>query len=111
MAHGPCVDATARSLSRLRQLITDHAGTHAIAAFARPAVGSVGRRGRCAVLVACRPLRAPAYYSEHGWPQRMASKKRASDVPLDQLDEKNTMRNEGDDPRASEDDGRWRIPY
>jgi hypothetical protein len=36
------------------------------------------------------------------------SKKRASDVPLDQLDEKNTMRNEqDDDPRATEDEGRW----
>jgi hypothetical protein len=39
----------------------------------------------------------------------MASKKRAADVPLDQLDEKNTMRNEEDDPRASEDDGRCQI--
>ena len=39
----------------------------------------------------------------------MASKKRAADVTLDQLDEKNTMRNEEDDPRASEDDGRCQI--
>ena len=51
---------------------------------------------------------APAHRAPHRNhnTRSMASKKRASDVPLDQLDEKNTMRNEEDDPRASEDDGR-----
>jgi hypothetical protein len=41
------------------------------------------------------------------------SKKRAPDVPLHKLDTKNTMRVEDDgddDPRASEDDGRFGPP-